>query len=272
MSASPKLADELCDREVDDAHGGQFEREGDAVETATDLGDRGSGGGIEHEARRRVLRSLDEQLDGFETSQTVGRVVISRKLERGHPPGDLTGMAERLAARGQDDEIGAPRQELGGQRHDGVEDVLAVVENEQDRAARELVDERRDPRPVALEGEVESAADRRRDAVTVRHACQLHEPHPVRPARARHLTVRQLDGQAGLACAAGAGEREQARPVEHPAQLGQFTMTTDEARRQRGQVVRTRPRIGGATDEEPPVDGGRLRLGRDAVRLGEPVP
>ena len=36
--------------------------------------------------------------------------------------------------------------------HDGVEDVLAVVEDEQDRPARELVDERRDPRPVALEG------------------------------------------------------------------------------------------------------------------------
>ena len=61
---------ELGDREVDDTHGGQLEGEGDAVETATDLGDRGGGGGIEHEGRRRVLRSLDEQLDGFETSQT----------------------------------------------------------------------------------------------------------------------------------------------------------------------------------------------------------
>ena len=97
-------------------------------------------------------RSLDEQLDGFETSQTVGRVVISWKLERGHPPGDLPGVPERLAARGQDDEFGASRQELRGQGDDGVEDVLAVVENEQDRPARELVDERGDPRPVALEG------------------------------------------------------------------------------------------------------------------------
>jgi hypothetical protein len=120
---------------VDDSHGGQLEGEGDAVETATDLGDRGGGSGIEHEARRRVPRSLDEQLDGFETSQTVGRVVISWKLERGHPPGDLAGVPERLAARGHDDEIGASRQELGGQGYDGVEDVLAVVENEQDRPA-----------------------------------------------------------------------------------------------------------------------------------------
>ena len=257
---------------MDDTHGGQLEGEGDAVETATDLGDRGGGGGIEHEARRRVPRSLDEQLDGFETSQTVGRVVISRKLERGHPPGDLAGVPERLAARGHDDEIGASRQELRGQGDDGVEDVLAVVEDEQDRPARELVDERGDPRPVALEGQLEGTTDRRRDAVTVRHAGQLHEPHPVRPAEARHLTMRDLDGQAGLARAAGAGEREQARPFEQPAQLSQFPMATDEARRQRGQVVRTRPRIGGATDEEPAVDGGGLGRGGDAVRLGEPVP
>ena len=218
-----------------------------------------------------MLRSLDEQLDGFETSQTVGRVVISRKLERGHPPSDFTGVPERLAARGQDDEIAASRQELGGQWHDGVEDVLAVVENEQDRPAGELVDERRDPRPVALKGEVEGTADGRRDVVTVRYAGQLHEPHPVGPARARHLTVRKLDGQAGLACAAGAGEREQARPAEHPAQLSQLTMATDEARRQRRQIVRTGPPIGGATDEEPAVDGARLWLGGDAIRLGQPV-
>ena len=84
--------------------------------------------------------------------------------------------------------------------------------------------------------------------------------------------MRELDGQAGLARAAGAGEREQARPFEQPAQLSQFPMATDEARRQRGEVVRTRPRIGGATDEEPAVDGGGLGRGGDAVRLGEPVP
>ena len=179
---------ELGDREVDDAHGGQLEGEGDAVETTTDLGDGGGGGGIEHEARRRVLRSLDEELDGLETGQPVGRVVVSGELERGHPPGDLAGVPERLAARGQDDEIGTPRQELGGQGDDGVEDVLAVVEDEQDRPARELVDECGDPRTVALEGHLEDTTDGRRDALTVRHAGQLHEPHPVRPAEARHLT------------------------------------------------------------------------------------
>ena len=173
---------QLGDGEVDDTHGGQLEGEGDAVEAATDLGDGGGSGGIEHEARRRVPRSLDEQLDGLETSQPVGRVVVSRKLERGHPPGDLAGLPERLAARGQDDEIGASRQELRGQGDDGVEDVLAVVEDEQDRPARELVDERGDPRPVALEGQLEGTTDRRRDTVAVRHAGQLHEPHPVRPS------------------------------------------------------------------------------------------
>ena len=81
----------------------------------------------------------------------------------------------------------------------------------------------------------------------------------------------ELDGQAGLARAAGAGEREQARPVEQPAELGELPVAADEARRQRGEVVRTRPRIGGATDEQPAVDGGRSRRRGNAVRLGEPV-
>lgn len=66
---------------MDDAHGSQLEGEGDAIETATDLGDRGGGGGIENEAWRRVLRPLDEQLDGFETSQPLGSVDISWKLK-----------------------------------------------------------------------------------------------------------------------------------------------------------------------------------------------
>ena len=97
---------ELGDGEVDDPHRSQLEGEGDAVETTTDLGDRGGGGSIEHEGRRRLPRPLDEELDRFEPSETVRRVVITRKLERGHPPGDLARMAERLAGRGQDDEIG----------------------------------------------------------------------------------------------------------------------------------------------------------------------
>ncbi len=142
---------------------------------------------------------LDEELDGLKTSQPVRRVVVAGQLERGHPPGDLAGMPERLAARGQDDEIGTPRQELRGQRDYGIEDVLAIVEDEQDRPARELVDERGDPRTVALEGHLEDTTNGRRDTLTVRHAGQLHEPHPVRPAEARHLTMRDLDGQAGLA-------------------------------------------------------------------------
>ena len=218
-----------------------------------------------------ACRALDEQLNGFETGEHVGRVVLARKFERGHPPGDLAGMPERLAARDHNDEIRATGQQPGGQRDDGVEDVLAVVENEQDRAAGELVDECRDPWPTPLERQPERPTHRRRDAVTVRHPGQLHQPHPVRPARRRQLTMRKLDGQAGLARTARTGEGEQARPLQQLAQLGQFPAATDEARRQRRQVVRAHPRIRGATDEQPPVHGGRLGSGTDAIGLGEPI-
>ncbi len=51
----------------------QLEGKGNAVETTTDLGNGGGSGGIEHESRRRVLRSFDEELDRLETSQPVRR-------------------------------------------------------------------------------------------------------------------------------------------------------------------------------------------------------
>ena len=122
---------------------------------------------------RRARRSSASSLPGSSSEGT--RQAVS--------PGSPSGSR----ARGQDHEIWASRQEFGGQGDDSVEHVLAVVEDEQDRPARELVDERRDPGPVALEGHLEGATECRRDTVSVRDAGQLHEPHPVRPAGARHL-------------------------------------------------------------------------------------
>ena len=219
-----------------------------------------------------MLRSLDEQLDRLESSQLIGPVVIAWKLERRDPEGDLAGMPERLATGRHDDQIGASRQQLRSQRDDRVEDVLAVVDDEQDRAVRELVDERGDPRPVALERQLEGATDRGRDVVAVRHAGQLHEPHPVGPAGTRQLAMRELDGQAGLAGPAGSGQREQPRTVEQSAELTQFPMATHEARRQGGEVVQARPRIGSATDEEPAVDGGGLRRRGDTQGFRKTLP
>ena len=180
-------------------------------------------------------------------------------------------MSQRLAARGQDHQIGASGQQLGDQGDDGVEDVLAVVEDEQEVPAGELVDERRGPGSVALEGEVEGRADLRGDAVTWATPANSTSHTPSAPAEARHLPVGDLQGQAGLARSSRAGEREEARPFEQPTQLGQFPVATDEARRQGGEVVRTRPGIGGGTDEQPAVDGGGLGGGVDAVRLREAV-
>ncbi len=256
---------------MDDTYRGELQRQGDAVEAAADLGDRTGAVGIEDEVRRGVLRPLDEQLDGLQAGQPLGRVVGCRQLQRRHPPGDLARLPQRLPARGDDHQIGAARQQLGRQRHHRVEHVLAVVEDDQGRARRQLVDEGADPRLVAFQRDAQRTADGRRDVVAVRHAGQLHEPHAVRPAGTRQLTVGELDGQAGLACAARAGEREQAGPVEESVQLGELPVPADEAGRQRGQVVRARARIGRATDEQPPMDADRRRRRADPVLLVEAV-
>src|SRR5207302_1668787 len=56
-----------------------------------------------------------------------------------------------------------------------------------------------------------------------------------------------LQGEPRLACASGAGQREQAAAVELPAQLAELALASDEARELDRQVVLRPPvRLGGA--------------------------
>ena len=92
--------------------------------------------------------------------------------------------------------------------------------------------------------------DRRRQLGRVVHLDQVDPPHVL--ARIGGHALRQGDGQARLAGAADAGQREQANPREHRTGLLQLTVAADEA----AQRARKTPRLVGA---------GRLAGGGSAV-------
>ena len=129
--------------------------------------------------------------------------------QRGHPPGDLAGHAERLAAGGQDRDATAPASEQGvDDLGAGVDQVLAVVEHEQrgfvaQRAPRGARS-RSTPGISCTPSAARAVADHGRG---VGHAAQLDQPD------AAGIAVEHLGGDghrhAGLADTARSGERDQ---------------------------------------------------------------
>jgi hypothetical protein len=88
------------------------------IEPASDLENRVAVRLIQREPWLRCLRAVHEQLHGFGAD------------ERRHQPGDFAGHAERFATRGQDADPRTLAEQRFHHRGTGVDDMLAVVENE----------------------------------------------------------------------------------------------------------------------------------------------
>ena len=133
-----------CSAEGAEAAGCQLERERQPVEAEADARDVLGVLVGEREARRRRGGALDEEEDGLVLEQPGrrNRVLEPGQLERGDPEHDLSGDAQRLAARRDDGQSRRRAQQAIRQRRCARDDVLAVVEYEQQRARREEVDHR----------------------------------------------------------------------------------------------------------------------------------
>ncbi len=122
----------------------------------------------------------------------------------------LAGDPQRGPARDDDRQPGRRAQQVGDDR--GTRDhLLEVVEHEQGRPLPEVLLHPLDGR--ALRGEqADRGRDRRGDELGVGDRGQRHEPRAVR--KALDAVARQRQREPRLAGAAGAREREQARPDE----------------------------------------------------------
>ena len=162
---------------------------------------------------------------------------------------------ERLATGGEDDDVRTRREDAIDQLGGRVEDVLAVVEDEQHVARPQRVGELIERRAARIERDETRARDRRREAVAVLERREIGEERAARMVRL--LPARDLDREPGLAGAPRSGQRDEAVIQQEAAHRRDVVAASDEARalrrdRRRRDIEGARGReVGG---EVGPVD------------------
>ena len=241
--------------------GGELEREWQAVEPEADTRDIGRVLLVERESRCCRRRALDEQPHRLVVEEIGRREVLLGVGDREgrHAEHDLAADAERLAARREHGQSRRGTEDRVDERGARPEQVLAVVQDEQQRARREVLEHRVDDVLSRQRPRVE----RRRDSVG--HELRIGDGRELDERRAslvRRLgAARELQREPRLAGAAGPRERQQARVPEQRAQLAELAPAADERARIGRQ--RSRPVTG--------VERGEL-VGELRTKVRELVP
>ncbi len=220
------------------AGGGEFDGERDAVQAAADEGGGLTVAVVQYEAGGGGLGAGGEQAQG---------VLLA---ERGDGRKGLAGQGEGFLAGGEDAQVGGVAQELGGEFGGGAEDVFAVVEDEEETAVGEGAAEADGtgqgvgdgggcgggggrfwwwlrlllPRPRVV-----AYAQGRRHGGRHLAACSREFGEPDAVGEVGRKARRRLQGEAGLADAAGSGERDQAPGGYQGANTGGGLFASDEA-------------------------------------------
>ena len=201
-----------------------------------DAEDRGGIRVVEGEALLDGRGAFDEERDrvGADDGRERG-VSLVRQRERGNVDDDFTRHAKRLPARGKDPQTRAGAKEGAGEDRGRIEDVFAVVEDEQRALVADEVAERggRPARRPILESERgEGRLDHERRVLDRR---QLDEPDPVRELASR--IARPAHGELRLADTARAGERQEPRVAECAPNVVEFLAASYETRQFDWQVA-----------------------------------
>ena len=142
-------------------------------------------------------------------------------------------------------------------RDDGVDDVLAVVEHDQEAARRHVLGQAGLERGAVDVGNAERRRDDRGDPLAVLERRQVDEPDAV--GEGVELLARQLLRQPRLAAAADPAQRDQARVAEQPRAVGERGFAADEAGPRLRQVVWRDRRLRRAGRRRGGVGAGRGR-------------
>ena len=198
---------DLVDRQDPGPGGGQLERERDPVEPADELGDCGGVVAADPEPWANGRGPLDEQGHGLgPADRRGGRRGLGQRQGRDRVE-RLAGDAEALPAGGHDPDVGAGGEDPvdGGRRR--LEDVLAVVEDEQPAARPEVVEDGRRDVLARLLGDRHGRRDRLEDEGTVLDRAELDEPGPL--VVLVEVLGREAQSEARLADTTRADERQE---------------------------------------------------------------
>ncbi len=190
----PETAFDAVEAQGGQPRRGQFDGEGAAVEAPADLADAGPVGGGDG-GTTGLAGPLEEQRHG------VARVALARQRQPGDREHPLERQHEPRLRRGQDGHTRAPAEDPLHEHPDAVDQVLAVVEDEQRLAVGEVGEHVLLAGPPRRVGQAERAAHRRGDERLVGDRDQVDEPHAVAPAVGDGRG--DSGGEAGLAHASG---------------------------------------------------------------------
>ena len=230
--------DDLVGRELCDLRGGELDGQRDAVEPPADLGDVGRVGLGHHEIGAYRDGAVAEQAHRVRKLGQIGRVI--RRHGKRRDRADLFALQlERFTAGRQDGDVRAPVEDRVDEVRAGVDQMLAVVENEEHFPGREEVDELL--RGTAGLGSERQAREAHGGGCDPAHGTgigdrrQVREEDPVREPF--ELAARCFDGESRLSTAADADERDQMIRREMPPNRGEVCIPADEVRALRRQVV-----------------------------------
>nr|BFE81668.1 hypothetical protein GCM10020093_042690 [Planobispora longispora] len=130
-------------------------------------------------------------------------------------------------------------QQVLEERGAGVHEVLAGVDDQQDLAVPEPLDQRLVGRPRGLVGDPEGRGDRVPDHPLILQAGQIGEPHAVAELVSYH--VRDAQGGAGLPDAADAGHGDEAVLAQLLAKCRQQPGASHEAGELVGEIALSPP-------------------------------
>jgi hypothetical protein len=180
----------------------QFERERDAIEAGTDPGDEWCVRGREAEGGQNRLRAGDEELHRREISDGVapGECGGVGHRERRHAVLTFARDQQRFATGREHPQRRRRAEQLFGERRAGIDQMLAVVEDEERGVGAEERRDGIDRVPARNVSQANRVHHRERDECRVRDGRQFDEPGA--PRKHRGKVGCELQRQAGLATTA----------------------------------------------------------------------
>ncbi len=187
--------------------GGEFDGQGDAVQSRADAHHMGDIRVPQREAAKGGCRPVHEQLNGGKVEGLFGgQVLYVGSQKRRKADALLAGGAENLPAGGQDDDIGRFGENLLRESGGGLHHAVAAIENQQDALRLEPCDQGRG----RITGEVGLADGQRHRFGGGIVLFQQAEIHPIDIVRIRGAeNIGDTCRNRGLADAARANQRDQ---------------------------------------------------------------